>query len=76
MLPVGDGRDGVVGEALAEFDGGEDAAEKGGEQGSEGGEDDDGEQQREEAGKKAGELEEHAMRGLGRERVRFAATRG
>ena len=59
--PVCDGRDGVVGEALVEFDGGEDAAEKGGEKGSEGSEDDDREEQGKEAGKEAGELKEYAM---------------
>jgi hypothetical protein len=63
--PVGDGRDGVVGEALVEFNGGEDTAEKCCEKGSEGSKDDDREEQRKEAGKKTGELEEHAMCGLG-----------
>ncbi len=54
--PVGEGRDGVAGETLVEFDGDEDSAQNCSQTGSDGRQDEDGEQQSENSGEEAGEL--------------------
>ena len=62
--PVGDGGDGVAGEAFVEFCGSEDTAKKNCQARSDGRQDDDGEKKRDEAGEKTGELDEDPVSGL------------